>query len=600
MIQFTTPTITIRVQGVDITTYDVDVSLRQTIRKYESVHTVDIGGADVAMTLDGSDTLVTVSLSQEQTGGFVEGPVDVQVNYGSGNLRMATNVVTVQMGRNLYDQTLGFDVSADPDTSADVYATVDGVVVYATVADGTITAAKLDPSLLSAAYVGNHGANEKTAGLDWQAIIDEVASVSDTIDFGSGVWYVDDPVTLPANVSCVTGSGCTITTQTAQTHFIKITGHRLVTVTGITFDGLGYVGKHIHATITNPATVTNCKFLNIGDGNYGICCDDDVIGLTVIGCVFLGDVNYWGGTCIKAHTDNIVVGCKAFQFDVFLCCSGAIVTGCYLWASHRADGIAFAPEKYSDGTVTGSFADLSVTACEFDCMRAIVINPSNVSISNCLFYWNDTDLTDGATCYVFLHVTSSFSYLSSLSFHDNIVKTQILSYDVCTFGMGGTCTTSNIRRFTSSGNVYATNYTSSAVPEHYKLLIGASFTKTISNQQPVIRTHVAKVTGNTSTVAANFTLKSVADQYTYKRINGARLLYRDNNVVDSSTLSYLACYHAESNDHDIEAYLSGIPAGVSEVSVVNAPAFNLEPLASSKDTTGLTKATTRYIALTNA
>ena len=158
MIQYTTPTITIRVRGADITACDVTVSLRQTIRKYESHHVVDIDADDLTLTLDGDDTLVTFQLTQAQTGGFVPGEVEAQVNYGSTTTRMATTVVTLKATKNLLSGQVTFDTATAPDTaSAEVDATTSvppGSVGSTSIADGAVTTAKLADGAVTAAKLG--------------------------------------------------------------------------------------------------------------------------------------------------------------------------------------------------------------------------------------------------------------------------------------------------------------------------------------------------------------------------------------------------------------------------------------------------------------
>lgn len=75
MIRYTTPTIEIRVKGVDLTNgYRIWVSLQQ---GYE-VQTIEVGSA----TLDGSDTLIECELTQRQTAKLSpRKPVSIQVNW---------------------------------------------------------------------------------------------------------------------------------------------------------------------------------------------------------------------------------------------------------------------------------------------------------------------------------------------------------------------------------------------------------------------------------------------------------------------------------------------------------------------------------------
>lgn len=94
MIRYTTPTITLTVEGVDLTEQEVYVTLCQRNRTL----TIE----QPAMALEGEDTVITVPLTQVQTGGLAEGTTSVQVNWldGQGH-RDATEIGTLEVGRNL-------------------------------------------------------------------------------------------------------------------------------------------------------------------------------------------------------------------------------------------------------------------------------------------------------------------------------------------------------------------------------------------------------------------------------------------------------------------------------------------------------------------
>ena len=105
-IRYTTPVITCIVRGIDLTGMDaVTVSLRQRIGKAESTHEVDV--TDPTMTYDGTDTTITVPLTQEQAGGFVAGAyVLAQVNWMEGSARDASTIGRVAWGENLLDEVM--------------------------------------------------------------------------------------------------------------------------------------------------------------------------------------------------------------------------------------------------------------------------------------------------------------------------------------------------------------------------------------------------------------------------------------------------------------------------------------------------------------
>ena len=105
-IRYTTPTLTLIARGVDLTGMDaVTVSLRQRIGKAESTHEVDV--TDPTMSYDGTDTTITVPLTQEQAGGFVAGAyVLAQVNWMEGTAREASTIGRVAWGENLLDEVM--------------------------------------------------------------------------------------------------------------------------------------------------------------------------------------------------------------------------------------------------------------------------------------------------------------------------------------------------------------------------------------------------------------------------------------------------------------------------------------------------------------
>lgn len=94
MRRYTTPTVTVEVEGVDLTTSTVLVTFQQRNNR------LTVEGP--SMTLQGEDTIISVPLSQLQTGGFSEGSVEVQVNWLDGyGHRDATTVAAIQVERNL-------------------------------------------------------------------------------------------------------------------------------------------------------------------------------------------------------------------------------------------------------------------------------------------------------------------------------------------------------------------------------------------------------------------------------------------------------------------------------------------------------------------
>lgn len=102
MRRFTTPTVTVTVEDVDLTAQDVLVTFSQRNR------TLTVEQPTMAL-VDG-DTAISIPLSQLQTGGFAEGSVEVQVNWLDGNgHRDATTVGAIQVERNLLAEVVEDD-----------------------------------------------------------------------------------------------------------------------------------------------------------------------------------------------------------------------------------------------------------------------------------------------------------------------------------------------------------------------------------------------------------------------------------------------------------------------------------------------------------
>lgn len=102
MRRYTTPTVTVEVEGVDLTASTVLVTFQQRNNR------LTVEGPSMA--LQGEDTIISVPLSQLQTGGFAEGSVEVQVNWLDGyGHRDATTVGAIQVERNLLAEVVADD-----------------------------------------------------------------------------------------------------------------------------------------------------------------------------------------------------------------------------------------------------------------------------------------------------------------------------------------------------------------------------------------------------------------------------------------------------------------------------------------------------------
>lgn len=107
MIRYTTPTIPLVIEGVDLTGADeIIASFRQMIGRSMSSNEVDIDG--LTPVLDGKgNSVIEVPLSQMQTGRFRPGTIQVQVNYRFGDLRNATSIASFTAYENLLQRVVG-------------------------------------------------------------------------------------------------------------------------------------------------------------------------------------------------------------------------------------------------------------------------------------------------------------------------------------------------------------------------------------------------------------------------------------------------------------------------------------------------------------
>lgn len=151
MIRYTTPTKTIRVKGLDITGYDVVVSFRQTLGTSENAHRIDV--TDPETSFDGTDTLVTVTLTQAQTGGFASGAVSYQVNYGLGTSRNATTVGQFHMARNLYSGEMEFAEGSAEFDEDEASVTIESSVPAGSIGTSELADGAVTPDKLSTSYV---------------------------------------------------------------------------------------------------------------------------------------------------------------------------------------------------------------------------------------------------------------------------------------------------------------------------------------------------------------------------------------------------------------------------------------------------------------
>lgn len=106
MIQYTTPTVTLRVKNVVLTSGDkVWLTLQPYDRSTKSLRGEPTTIEDPATEADGDDTVVSVTLTQEQTAALPVGSIQAQVNWlTSAGVRGATTRATITVVGNLLDE----------------------------------------------------------------------------------------------------------------------------------------------------------------------------------------------------------------------------------------------------------------------------------------------------------------------------------------------------------------------------------------------------------------------------------------------------------------------------------------------------------------
>ena len=108
MINYTTPTISLTVEGVDLSGMDVYVSLEQGSK--ELTKTGDALIIEPIVGTETTDTSINFTLTQEESASFDFGKsVSVQVNWiSSVGVRDATEIKTIPVMRNLLDKVVEY------------------------------------------------------------------------------------------------------------------------------------------------------------------------------------------------------------------------------------------------------------------------------------------------------------------------------------------------------------------------------------------------------------------------------------------------------------------------------------------------------------
>lgn len=105
MRRYTTPTITLRIDNIDLTGLDVYVTFRQGCRS------VTKNEDEITVSYTDSQTVIDVFLDQSETALFQVGKrCEVQVNWvASGDVRLATKTKAIKITENLLEREVDYD-----------------------------------------------------------------------------------------------------------------------------------------------------------------------------------------------------------------------------------------------------------------------------------------------------------------------------------------------------------------------------------------------------------------------------------------------------------------------------------------------------------
>lgn len=104
MINYTTPTLHLTIENIDLTGQEIYVTLEQGKKE------ITKSGEDLTVTLDGEDTKIEFTLSQEESASFAYSrSAQIQVNWINQNgARGATNIAQIAVLRNLLDEVIEY------------------------------------------------------------------------------------------------------------------------------------------------------------------------------------------------------------------------------------------------------------------------------------------------------------------------------------------------------------------------------------------------------------------------------------------------------------------------------------------------------------
>lgn len=521
-------------------------------------------------------------------------------DYVDDNLDSVTNYIDTQVGT--VNDTIGPNFDPVNHTISnfedEVNTTLAGFVDQAVkpYVDGEIDA--LDATLraqivtdinaYNPSYVGSYGAVENDPTVDWATVLDAIADVSDTVYFGCGKWDLGEGIEIPTTIKTVCGSGATLYTSSDNSPDYLVNVDAVTRFFGLNFVGDGKVNKLL-ASLTESAgnrlQVDDCNFNNVGRGNFAIY--NEYIGLMCNACKFINSSTYAGGTAIKTHTDNIVNGCKFFRFDFDIAAFGVNCNNCYFWHTTETQGCVFVPEHWANRQAfdeqVGLHYDVIATNCEFDCVKKLVVNPINCVIHNNHFYWNDRDLTENDTVYLFF-LSGTYVNMNSIDFSFNIFKFQSIPYDVYEFGnYQGTQNIDNagqVNRYHSMCNVYTDNVYSLTTINKYHLMCGWNGQNYMRSSSQNYWCHCTAPHTTRTNSNQTLTLRSNENFWEYDVVNGAHQMAIKNAVARQSILSSNHVYYKSDT---VDMWFTALPFSFKEIEIRSGALMMFDMIAAVSD-----------------
>lgn len=260
--------------------------------------------------------------------------------------------------------------------------------------------------------VRRYGAEEQTNGIDWQDIIDQIAQVSEVIDFDGGNWYINEPLVIPSSIVRIEGKGCVITVNSHVDKLFTLdwpySMRRFGVFEGVTFNGKFNADSLIY-TEEGGVNVVNCTFTDFEE--YGIQCEE--LGLMVSNCYFFDSSKGCDKVGVRCGTDSQIYDSRFYHLGIG-CEIGTngIVEGCYFFAQYST----LETKAVSAYNKTGVSKYVSIKNCELDCITHAVENIDRATVESCNFFWNGRDDTLNVPHSIFkLSVDSGMSRLKFIN-----------------------------------------------------------------------------------------------------------------------------------------------------------------------------------------